>query len=191
MQDALSVVWCGTGKCPVWKLLPVQHSMFSGDWVNICNWQLALAVLFVFVGFFSFPFFFVKLFWAVLINMIRIKCNFEANNSECLPKAIHFDLNRHYAFVLIYFRIFMCIRAYYLLLHKCFCHSIIRLLASKRKTLIPPPGAVRKHRVRKTLCVHLLAFAREPLYYLPQYSLLKQTTVCLRFPKSVWFSSFF
>lgn len=51
VQDALSVVWCGRGKCPIWKLLPVQHSVFSGDRVNTCNWQLALVVWFLWVAF--------------------------------------------------------------------------------------------------------------------------------------------
>lgn len=43
--------------------------------------------------------------------------------------------------------------AYYLLLHKYFRHSTLRLFAFKRKTLPPPRLPSGKHSVRKPVCV--------------------------------------
>lgn len=50
----------------------------------------------------------------------------------------------------------------------------VKTFASKRKTLIPPPVAVRKHCVRKPPHVSLSLYINEALYYLRQYSLLKR-----------------
>lgn len=77
----------------------------------------------------------------------------------------------------------------YLLLHKYFCHSVLRLCASKRKPLALPQSQLGKPGVRDpSLHVWLLACTYTRLFDILCWN---KQHFCLRFPKSTWFSHFF
>lgn len=113
-------------------------------------------------------------FEPILINMIIAM---KACNS-LFTKGLHFDLNPY----------FMAI-AFYLLLHKHICHSIVSLFAPKAKLLFLTQLQLGKHCIRKPLYMCLLAYKQMRLYYLPQYSLLKPKSLS-KFSKKYLIFSF-